>query len=421
MSVVRVEKNNYTAEPLYQWDLNQVLEIRGLSLASIPEIHYTNAAMEKALVRQATMDTAGVIRAEIPNSMLQRPYRVTVYVCVYEGTTFHTAYKLEIPVKERPQPADYVLVDDPEVYSFNALEAEVHNVIRDYSEIERKYKEAVELLEVTNEELQDAKDAYIEATRQVADVAASAAETAARDAVGNLSAGDLNAYEKNEVYAKNETYAKEEALAAGTKELYGLDEADTPDDAFQAIHGLLGSKDLVELVRFTTDGTFNPASYPTTDGLYTVVLQGAGGSGANHLPGYGGGAGAVAVIANLPLLSGIVPVTVGKGGVGVRYTGDAYYDGNDGGGTSFGGFFVPGGKGGPYSDAPTPVTAGIFTANVGTKSAGGDSFLGKGGLNSTSSNGGTGGIGAGGGAATAYGSVSGAGGDGVVIVYGRRP
>lgn len=129
MAIVKVEKNNYTVEQLYQWDLNQELEIYGLSLASIPEVHFTNVAMGRAIVQQASMDAAGVVRVDVPNSLLQKPYKIVVYVCTYAGATFETQYKLEIPVKERTQPSDYTLVDDPEVYSFNALENQVVNVL----------------------------------------------------------------------------------------------------------------------------------------------------------------------------------------------------------------------------------------------------------------------------------------------------
>lgn len=122
MAIVTVEKTRYTVDQLYQWDLNQVLEIRGLSLPSIPEIHFTNDAMDRAIVRQATMDAAGVITADVPNSLLQKPYKITAYVCIYEGETFQSLYSVVIPVKARNKPNDYTLENDPEVYSFNALE-----------------------------------------------------------------------------------------------------------------------------------------------------------------------------------------------------------------------------------------------------------------------------------------------------------
>ena len=127
MGVVTVQNTRYTADPLYQWNLNQILEIRGLSLASIPEIHFTNDNMSRAIVRQATMDAAGVITVDVPNSLLQTAGKLKVYVCTYERDTFQTLYKLEIVVKARAKPSDYTLEDDPEVYSFNALENYVYN------------------------------------------------------------------------------------------------------------------------------------------------------------------------------------------------------------------------------------------------------------------------------------------------------
>lgn len=136
MPKVTVTKDRYVIDnPLYQWDLNEVLEIRGLSLPSIPEIHFTNNAMDRAIVRQASMDGAGVITVGIPNSLLQKPSPVIAYVCVYEGDTFTSQYKIEIPLKLRKQPMDYSFSDDQEeIYSFNALENKINNLEVFYDE-----------------------------------------------------------------------------------------------------------------------------------------------------------------------------------------------------------------------------------------------------------------------------------------------
>lgn len=56
MKSVIVKNDRYTVDPLYQWDINQVLEIRGLSLPSVPEIHFANEAMDRSIPRQATTD-----------------------------------------------------------------------------------------------------------------------------------------------------------------------------------------------------------------------------------------------------------------------------------------------------------------------------------------------------------------------------
>lgn len=158
MAIVTVDKGTYTvAEPLYQWDLNQVLEIRGLSLPKIPAVHFANEAMGRAIVRQATMDDAGIVRVDIPNSLLQKPYKVTAWVCIYEGETFETQYKLMIPVNARNQPADYTIEGDEEIYSFIELENAVANALVEVAKAEQSYNEAVGVYGEAEQKYDDAK------------------------------------------------------------------------------------------------------------------------------------------------------------------------------------------------------------------------------------------------------------------------
>jgi hypothetical protein len=204
-----------------------------------------------------------------------------------------------------------------------------------------------------------------------------------------------------------------------------------------------------ELCRFTASGTFKPADHPTRDGLYTIVLQGAGGGGSsvNDSTGtntsvQGGGAGGFAVIGNVPLdISKTYTVTVGTGGIGstcgrnkIAHT---EFVGEKGGDTSFDRFKVPGGNGGD-SNSSTEIIVGAYVAengDIGTGSnlsssahCGGSSLFGEGGksIRTASANGNAGGIGAGGGAVSCsyYGNAvgseitAGSGGDGLVIIYG---
>lgn len=119
----------YTVNYLYQWDKNQIIEITGLNLSKVPEVHFANKTMEKAIVRQATMSD-GVIRANIPNSLLQAPFSVIAYVGIYEGKQFKTIETIKIPIVPRIRPADYVLEKtDDEVYSFAAMENEIANMV----------------------------------------------------------------------------------------------------------------------------------------------------------------------------------------------------------------------------------------------------------------------------------------------------
>lgn len=192
MSIVKVVKNNYTAEPLYQWSVNQVLRVYGLSLARVPEVHFTNQAMSRAIVRQATMDAAGVITVDVPNSLLQTPYTITAYICGYDGLTFETYHKLKLPIKTRPKPTNYTLINDQEVYSFNALENAVQNALTlldtatsDMKNAENTLKETTANIGTTvNASVQAALPGFLDATLTDPNKAAQAAAVAAAIAAG---------------------------------------------------------------------------------------------------------------------------------------------------------------------------------------------------------------------------------------------
>ena len=77
------------------------------------------------------MDSAGVIRVEVPNSLLQKPLSINAYICNYEGDTFRSLSKIVIPVIAREQPSDYTEVNDYEIYSLDALGVEVFTLDAD--------------------------------------------------------------------------------------------------------------------------------------------------------------------------------------------------------------------------------------------------------------------------------------------------
>ena len=122
---------SYVTDSLHQWDLNQVLEVSGLNLATAPEVHFSNANTDRAIVRQATMKNH-TISVDIPNSLLQDPLRIYAHIGIYEGNTFKVVELVEIPVIPRKRPADYQIQDsDGEIYSFKALENQLANCMRD--------------------------------------------------------------------------------------------------------------------------------------------------------------------------------------------------------------------------------------------------------------------------------------------------
>ena len=168
MDIITVNKDNCKVDSLYQWDFNRVLEIRGLSLPKTPEIHFTNDAMEKAIVRQATMDNAGVITVDIPNTLLQKPYKITVYVCIYEEDNFKSLYKFVIPIKARKKPTDYTFEDtEGEIYSYNALENKFNDALsvslQRYEECSLKFETASRDYKEASQYIVDSKNNYDDA------------------------------------------------------------------------------------------------------------------------------------------------------------------------------------------------------------------------------------------------------------------
>jgi hypothetical protein len=81
--------------------------------------------MNRAIVRQSTIES-GVVTVRIPNSLLQSALTIKAYVGLYDGDSFKIVETIEIPVIAKEKPADYVIEDSDEVYSFNALERLVH-------------------------------------------------------------------------------------------------------------------------------------------------------------------------------------------------------------------------------------------------------------------------------------------------------
>lgn len=188
MAIVKVEKNNYTVEPLYQWDLNQVLEIRGLSMAAVPEVHFTNDAMVRAIRRFAAMDATGVIQVEVPNALLQTAAKIRALVCIREGEVFKTYHDIRIPVKPRQQPADYTITDDQDIYSFLELENLVYDsTVKVEAAAAAAAASATQAVNTANTAQQTAKAAAetangIAATANAANTTAGEAKTAAGEA-----------------------------------------------------------------------------------------------------------------------------------------------------------------------------------------------------------------------------------------------
>lgn len=124
MAKVTVHSNGYSIENLYKWDTGQELEIYGLALSVVPQVHFAHEGDQLAIVRQASMDASGVIRASIPDSLLQSSARLCAYVCTEQGDTFQTLYKILVPVLGRAKPVDYAPEEEAYIYALRDVDLE---------------------------------------------------------------------------------------------------------------------------------------------------------------------------------------------------------------------------------------------------------------------------------------------------------
>ena len=113
--------NTVTVPGLWKWDYGQRLQIEGLDLPAAVQIHFaTHEKTGSAITRIGTTED-GVTTVAIPNALLTDEYcscEQRIYAFIYpadedEGETVKTVI---LPVRPRPEPEDFDLEDDPDLF-----------------------------------------------------------------------------------------------------------------------------------------------------------------------------------------------------------------------------------------------------------------------------------------------------------------
>ena len=116
-----------------QWDVDQKLKIVVYDaddnlLKNAPYVHFANVKSTEALVVRSTVEGTDTIIVEIPNSLLQEPWPLLVYVYLNDNLDAHsqkTIIKIEIPVHKRVKPSDYEYVENIERITAEVIKQEV--------------------------------------------------------------------------------------------------------------------------------------------------------------------------------------------------------------------------------------------------------------------------------------------------------
>ena len=101
-------------DDVWQYDFGQTLQIEGLSLPPIIEIHYANKGRDTA-IPQVGVTKDGITTAPIPNEILEEKGAFTAYIFVTDGESGETCYTINGYVNKRPPVKDYSTPEDQEI------------------------------------------------------------------------------------------------------------------------------------------------------------------------------------------------------------------------------------------------------------------------------------------------------------------
>lgn len=95
--------NELTVSGLTQWDYGQKLEIHGLALPALIEVHFACLNMTEAIPRIGTT-ADGVTTVAIPDSCLEQDTPLRAWVYVVDTTSGKTERTIHLPIKARTKP-----------------------------------------------------------------------------------------------------------------------------------------------------------------------------------------------------------------------------------------------------------------------------------------------------------------------------
>lgn len=206
-------------EELWQWDYGQKIQITGLDLPEIFEVHFSWKDLETAkVVTGSTID--GVSTVDIPNAALQQKRMVTAYIYISdpeEGETVNTIYML---VNSRKAPEGFEIPEDIDLF---------HHTLAAVAEYQRRAEEAQNQSEAKVEEAESwahGHEKYPERSEDNAKFYAKKAEDEAKKIPGRVEEGkkDIDNYvHQKETELKGETgnvYFAAFRVVAGRLKMY---------------------------------------------------------------------------------------------------------------------------------------------------------------------------------------------------------
>lgn len=121
-------------DELWQYDYGQKIQIKGLNLPEIFEVHFSWKDLEKAkVVIGSTID--GISTVDIPNIALEQRRMITAYIYLSDTTEGETVNTILLPVNRRKAPENFESPEDVDLF---------HHTVEATAEYQRRAKESEE-------------------------------------------------------------------------------------------------------------------------------------------------------------------------------------------------------------------------------------------------------------------------------------
>ena len=135
MTAVFVDSNGVKKNFLWQSDRGQILEINELDYNVSPEVHFTKSSLKEALVAIGHYSN-GTLQISIPDVLLLDARKITVYLYINGSLSGETVKTLDIFVRPRKKPNDYILLDGNYIIDETSVENAIRKYIKESADIE---------------------------------------------------------------------------------------------------------------------------------------------------------------------------------------------------------------------------------------------------------------------------------------------
>lgn len=127
MTAVFKDSNGIKRNFLWQYDKGQTLVLENLEYEISPEVHFSTSSSKEALIAIGDFQN-GTLQVNVPDALLLEAKKITVYLYINGTLTGETVKTLDIFVRPRKKPNDYIYSDGNYIIDTSS----VYNAINNY-------------------------------------------------------------------------------------------------------------------------------------------------------------------------------------------------------------------------------------------------------------------------------------------------